>query len=365
MQRSGRAVGPHPCAAFAAEVAAAPLGSFAALLFTWVTASLRDSEPVDPSARGEHPGALGPLNRRLARLRQRLPEPLRPWLPAIPPPTPRNLWLLLAGLVALQNCSVFHTAQMDRFTLLAVVLWGGGLICIEDQLEQLRPQPGWFGLLLGTPLLLWVLARTAAIVSVDNLLFVLAPLAGLALTLLCLPLRQIGRFRDPLLCLGLLPVFRILGALLPEQPLSLFSAQIVGVWLSILGLDVLVDGRSVILPGGAVEVGNSCNGYEIISQLICISVVFLLAFPVRSWLSRSTLLLAAPLIALLSNTIRIALLALFSAMGPGAGQSLFRFFHDDAGSLIFAGVAVFVYGLLYMHLLERELAPLPAGGEEE
>lgn len=330
-----------------------------------MSASLSDREPADGARDGHDSPPPGPLNRRILQLRQRLPEPLQPWLPAIPPPTPRNLWLLLAGLVALQNCSVFHAAQMDRFTLLAVVLWGGGLICIEDQLEQLRPAPGWIGLVIGTPLLLWVLARTAAIVSVDNLLFVLAPLAGLALSLLCLPLRQIGRFRDPLLCLGLLPLFRLLGALLPEQPLSLFSAQIVGVWLSILGLDVLVDGRRVVLPGGAVEVGNSCNGYEIISQLICISVVFLLAFPVRSWLSRGLLLLAAPLIALLSNTIRIALLAVVTAMGPGTGQALFRFFHDDAGSLIFAGVAVFVYGVLYMALLERELAPLQAGREED
>lgn len=341
-----------------------PLGSAIALPLPRVSSSLCDPEPAARSDSGPQPAALGPLNRRLEQLRQRLPEPLRPWLPVIPPPTPRNLWLTLAALVAIQNGTIFHTAQLDRFTLLAVVLWGGALICIEDQLEQLRPQPGWLGLLLGTPLLLWVLARTAVIVSVDNLLFVLAPLAALALTLLCLPLRHIHRFRDPLICLGLLPVFRVLGVMLPERPLSLFSAQIVGFWLSILGLDVLVDARRVILPGGAVEVGNSCNGYEIISQLMCISVVFLLAFPVRSWLSRLLLLLAAPLIALLSNTIRIALLAIFTGLGSAQGKSLFHFFHDDAGSLIFAGVAVFVYGMLYMALLERELGPVEATGEE-
>ena len=330
-----------------------------------MSASLRDPHQDDcPSTGYDHPG-VGPLNRRLSRLRERLPAPLRSWLPAIPPPTTRNLWLLLAGLVALQNCTVFHTAQMDRFTLLALVLWGGALICIEDQLEDLRPQPGWLGLLVGTPLLLWVLARTAVMVSMDNILFVLAPLAGLALTLLCLPLRQFARFRDPFLCLALLPAFRILGLLLPEGPLSLFSARIVGFWLSILGLDVVVNARQVALPGGSVLVGNSCNGYEIISQLICISVVFLLAFPIRSWISRVVLITAAPVIALLSNTVRIALLAIFTSMEPTTGKSLFHFFHDDAGSLIFAGIAVFVYGLLYMNLLERELQPLHSPAPEE
>lgn len=326
--------------------------------------SLPDPRGGDPFGSAAAPSALGPLNRRLDRWRAALPAPLRPWLPAIPPPTPRNLWLLLAALVAIQNGTVFHTAQLDRFTLLALVLWGGALICIEDQLATLRPAPGWIGLLLGTPLLLWVLARTAVMVSVDNLLFLLAPLGGVALTLLCLPLRQFGRFRDALFCLALLPVFRIVSLLLPEQPLSLISARIVGFWLSILGLDVLVSGRQVSLPGGAVQVGNSCNGYEIISQLICIAVVFLLAFPVRAWLSKTVLLVAAPLIALLSNTLRIALLAIFTSMGPGLGRSLFHFFHDDAGSLLFAGVAVFFYGLLYMNLLERELPPLPGGDPE-
>lgn len=329
-----------------------------------MSASLLDPAPSASVGSSAHHPAVGPLNQRLDRWRERLPPLLQPWVPAIPPPTPRNLWLLLAALVAIQNVTVFHSAQLDRFTLLALVLWGGALICIEDQLEQLRPGPGWIGLLLGTPLLLAVLARTAVVVSADNMLFLLAPLACLALTLLCLPLRQIVRFRDPLCCLALLPAFRMVSLVLPEQPLSLISAQIVGFWLSILGLDVMVSGRQVSLPGGAVEVGNACNGYEIISQLICISVVFLLAFPIRSRISRCLLLLSAPLIALLSNTVRIALLAIFTSMGPGTGKSLFRFFHDDAGSLVFAGVAVFIFGMFYMTLLERELAPPEDTAEE-
>lgn len=47
------------------------------------------------------------------------------------------------------------------------------------------------------------------------------------------------------------------------------------------------------------------------------------------------------------------------ANGNGKGSGLFTFFHDDMGSLIFSGVAVFVFGILYMRLLERELPPLP------
>jgi hypothetical protein len=43
---------------------------------------------------------------------------------------------------------------------------------------------------------------------------------------------------------------------------------------------------------------------------------------------------------------------------------LFTFFHEDTGSLVFSGVAVFVYGTLYMNLLERELPPLASVAED-
>jgi exosortase/archaeosortase family protein len=89
-------------------------------------------------------------------------------------------------------------------------------------------------------------------------------------------------------------------------------------------------------------------------------VIFQLAFPLRSVLSRVVVFTLAPVIGLASNTIRIAILALCVANGNGKGSGLFRFFHDDIGSLVFSGIAVFVFGVLYMQLLERELPPLPA-----
>jgi cyanoexosortase A len=309
--------------------------------------------------------AVGPLNRRLDAFRQKLPASLRTWLPAIPPPTLRNLWLLLALLVATQNSAVFHTSQSANVTVLAVMIWGGALICIEDQLQDLHPRPGLIGLLLGTFLLLWVLARTAVILYWDGMIYVLAPLAGLALALLCLPLRDLTRFRDPLFCLLLLPSYALLMRLLPEEPLSLLTARGAGFWLSILGLDVVVQGRSVMLPGGGVQVLAACNGLDMMAQILCVGLIFMLAFRIRSWFSRLLLFAAAPAIGLVCNTIRIALLAGCASVGQGKGSPLFTFFHDDTGSLLFSGVAVFIYGILYVNLLERELPPRQAADIEE
>ena len=317
--------------------------------------SASSSSATDSLAR--HSLSVGPINRRLDVWRERLPPSLQSWLPSIPPPTLRNLWLLLALLVATQNSAVFHTSQSANVTVLAVMIWGGALICIEDQLDDLVPHPGLIGLLVGSILLLWVLARSAVILHWDGLIFMLAPLGGLALSLLCLPLRKFGRFRDPLFCLLLLPSFALLMRVLPEEPLSLLTARGAGFWLSILGLDVVVEGRSVMLPGGGVQVLAACNGLDMMAQILCVGLIFMLAFRIRSWFSRFLLFAAAPAIGLVCNTIRIAILAGCASVGQGKGSPLFTFFHDETGSLVFSGISVFVYGLLYLNLLERELPP--------
>jgi cyanoexosortase A len=297
-------------------------------------------------------------------LLDRLPPWVREQIPAIPPATPRNLWLLLAALVATQNIAVFHTSQHPNTTVLVLMVWGGAVICMEDQFEHLRPQPSLVGLILGTPILLWILARSAMIMHWDGILFILAPLAGLALALLCQPLRRLKQFRDPFLCLMLIPGYALIFQVLPEQPISLLTASMAGNWLSILGLNVIVKGREVMLPTGGVTVMAACNGIDMMGQIICIGLIFLLAFPIRSNRSRLLMLLAAPLIGLVCNTVRIAILTICSSQSQGKGTFLFDFFHKDSGSLVFSGIAVFIFGVLYMRLLERELPPLEQPTED-
>jgi cyanoexosortase A len=290
----------------------------------------------------------------------RLPPAWRAAVPAVPPPTPRNLWLALCAAVAIQNVAVFQSSQSEHITVFAVLVWGGAVICMEDQFEDLEPRPASWGLIIGTLLLAWVLARSAVILHWEGLLFALAPIAGLALGLLAEKPANLGRFRDPMLCLMLMPGFALLMRLLPEAPISLLTAQVSGLWLSTLGLDVIVNDRSVLLPGGGVQVLGPCNGLDLMAQILCVGVIFLLAFPIRSWSSRCLLFLVAPLIGLICNTFRIALLALLAGHGHSKGSWWFDFFHDSTGSLVFSGVAVLAFGMVYMRLLERELPPLPA-----
>jgi cyanoexosortase A len=295
----------------------------------------------------------------MIQLLSHIPANLKAKIPTIPPATPRNLWLTLAAAVAIQNLAVFQSSQDEHITVFAALIWGGALICMEDQLESLDPNPQWPGIVIGTALLSWVIARTAIILHWDGIIFILPLLGCIALALLCEPIKEIGKFRDSFLCLLMLPAFNIIMKIIPEGPLSVLTANLGGFWLGIFGFDNIVQNKSILMPTGGVEVLPACNGVDMIAQVVCIAVIFQLAFPLRSSLSRFLIFTLAPLIGLASNTIRIAVLVLCVANGNGKGSSLFTFFHDDLGSLLFSGIAVYVFGILYMRLLERELPPLP------
>jgi cyanoexosortase A len=272
--------------------------------------------------------------------------------------TNRNLWLLIAAAVATQNMVVFYTSQNESMTVFSVLIWGGALICMEDLIENLHPRPNPMVAILASIFLLFVLFRTSMVLHADGTIFLLPPMAALALVLMIEKPGSIGKFKDSLLCMLLFPANALLIRLIPEVPMSLLTAKLAAFWLSILGLDPVVNGKEVLLKGGGVTVMGACNGLDMISQVICVSLIFLLAFRLRSILSRIFIILVAPLIGLISNTIRIALLTIFSANGSGHGYGFwFDFFHKDTGSLIFSGLAVFVFGSIYMRLLENELGP--------
>ena len=294
-----------------------------------------------------------------------LPASMNLRIPQIPPATPRNLWLLLSAAVAIQNLSVFQSSQNEHITVFAALVWGGALICMEDQLENLQPSPGMVGMIAGSIMLVWVLARSSVVLHWDGLIFILAPIAGVSLALLCRPLSEIAEFKNSMLCLAMLPVFNVVMKLIPEAPLSILTAHASSFWLGILGFESIVKNRTVYLPVGGVEVLPACNGVDMLAQLVCIAIIFQLAFPLRSLLGKVAIFTLAPAIGFASNTIRIAILALCTANGSGKESQLFKFFHDDLGSLLFSGIAVFIFGLLYMRFLERELPPLPVEGFDE
>lgn len=293
-------------------------------------------------------------------------SPLSLLLKKVPPPTARNLWLTIASLVALQSLIVFTNTQIVGNAITALIIWGGALICIEDLIEDLIPRPSRFSLYAGMILILYSLFRTAQVSSSDSFLYLLAPIAGLGLFLIANPLHRIWKYRNALCTLTLLPIYLVMQIFFTSyvtNSLSLLTARFVILWLSLLGLaPIRLEGITVFFNEGAVQVMHECNGFEMIMQLFITAIIFLLAFPLRSRIGRLIIIIVSPIIGFIVNSLRISLLAIFTGLNSDLGKLLFDFFHEQAGSLIFSGIAIFLLGYLYILLLDRELPPLSNEG---
>lgn len=280
----------------------------------------------------------------------------------IPPPTLRNLWLTLAALVAIQSLIVFTNTQITGNAITALIVWGGALICMEDLIDDFYPRPTLATTVTGGILIIYTLYRSSRVISSDSILYILVPIAGFGLLLLGNSFQSIWKFRDALLVLCMLPLFLLIQIIVSNyvsNDLSILTARFVLFWLGLLGVSpARLEGNTVFTSGGAVQVMHECNGLEMIMQMVITSVVFLLAFPLRSRVARLSISLLSPLIGFIVNSMRISLLAVFTSLNTETGKSLFDFFHDQAGSLIFSGIAVFVLGYLYLAFLNRELPPL-------
>lgn len=184
--------------------------------------------------------------------------------------TPRGLWLPTAAAVALGNVLMAWQTQSTTFALLTVLIWGGALICIEDQLPTLAPSPSGLGLLL-TGAGLW---RSERVFHLEAVIYALPLLQGLGLALLCLPMRHLGRLLAPLSVLALALLMLVQQSLLPEDTLSRITARLTHMVLVLGGQDArLAAGNEVWLPGRGVGVAGPCSGSETIEQMVVIAAI--------------------------------------------------------------------------------------------
>ena len=92
------------------------------------------------------------------------------------------------------------------------------------------------------------------------------------------------------------------------------------------------------LPGGEVKVAGA--GLNILLQLVAVALLFAKALPMRRRWQNGLMLLIAPVLAVLINAMRIALLAWINASGLLHRQWWFEFLHDSSRVWCFAGVAM-------------------------
>jgi cyanoexosortase A len=266
-------------------------------------------------------------------------------------------WQLLAGLQALLSIWLVQATQHDQgITLLAVVVWGGAAICMEDQLEDFRVHPSLASLVAGLTLLAYATWRSVMVLDLDSMAYVLPVIQGLGLGLMARPVRQLLIFREPLIVLSLFPLHFLAFKLLPEYWLSVTTGKIGQIILLLFGVESTSVGRLFSTGGSGVSIQPACSGAGLIAQLAVIAIIFVIAYPIRSTKSKVIFLLIAPLIGYLVNACRIILLAVIVGSSLPHREQLFDFMHEEWGGLVFSGIATVILGQIYMSMVNRQLA---------
>ena len=270
----------------------------------------------------------------------------------------RDLWRLLAGLLALYLLLLSLLTQPPDEMLNLVLVLGGALLVLHQPAAGWQHRPGRLGRWVGVALLVAVLLRGQRMMGFDFISSLLPLLAGMGLALLAVPLNQLGSFLPSLAVLALLSMFRAVGWLTPVGPLSVATAWITQQILTLGGSTAEQVGTLVKVQGGGVIVSGACAGLSILLQLLLVAVIFAMAFPMRHRWQNGLMLLGAALIGMGSNGMRITVLALLSTSNLANKQWWFDFFHDHWGSLLFSGLGMQLFVWLYLYWMARQVAAL-------
>lgn len=115
-------------------------------------------------------------------------------------------------------------------------------------------------------------------------------------------------------------------------PLRLAAASMAGWSIRLLGIPVLVEGNVIHLPHAVLNVIDACSGIRSMISLLAAALFLAYVMLPRIW-PRFIVALAAPLVAVLTNTLRITIAAVLAEkVGP---QTLEGVMHDTVGWVVF------------------------------
>ena len=263
----------------------------------------------------------------------------------------RQLWRLLVICLAAYNLIVSALLQGPQQTLMLLLVWGGALIAWDPPDRHWWPQPGRRGFWLGVLLVLLALWRGQQFVDPDGLTALLPLLASTGLVLLAAPPLRLGHLGSGLLILALLAPLQALTLRLPTELLARISALLGQALLLLAGLPATTAAHVLSLPGGSVAVLSGCAGADMVGQALLVALIFALAFPLRRRWHNLLMLPAAMALAMLSNGIRIASLALLAASPQPWAPWWFDMLHKHQGALLFGGLGILLFVVVYERCL--------------
>lgn len=139
----------------------------------------------------------------------------------------------------------------------------------------------------------------------------------------------------------------------PPFALEGIMAEIAAVGLNGLGFQSIADGRFILFPKGAVEVGWGCNGLDMAITVAAVGLFIGLIFK-QSFSEIIKFMTVGVMMAFLANIPRLMLVAVAYVYW---GQAWFKFWHGFWGGQVFATVLITFYYYLVMFSVRSPNSP--------
>ena len=267
--------------------------------------------------------------------------------------SPFLLLVLGAAIIAIHLTLSFKTGGSDR-QITSVLFWLTAAYLIWERQDKLEFQSGPVASLLGALLLSLLLLKSSGYCE-ESFLLGYPFIAGIALALIAAGFRGLRTYWPELVLLFFSGIPEVLLAKLTDPaPLTAHFASSI-LWYS--GFAITQNGIYLQLPGGSVQVYSGCSGVVAMTQLLGMSVLFLMLLPLPwKWFQKLILPVAAVAIGFVVNALRVSLMAILVSQKQ---MEAFDYWHAGSGSLVFSVIGTFLLVILLKILIELFAPKLP------
>ena len=267
--------------------------------------------------------------------------------------SPFLLLVLGAAIIAIHLTLSFKTSGSDR-QITSVLFWLTAAYLIWERQDKLEFQSGPVASLLGALLLSLLLLKSSGYCE-ESFLLGYPFIAGIALALIAAGFRGLRTYWPELVLLFFSGIPEVLLAKLTDPaPLTAHFASSI-LWYS--GFAVTQNGIYLQLPGGSVQVYSGCSGVVAMTQLLGMSVLFLMLLPLPwKWFQKLILPVGAVAIGFIVNALRVSLMAILVSQKQ---MEAFDYWHAGSGSLVFSVIGTFLLVILLKILIELFTPKLP------
>jgi cyanoexosortase A len=276
------------------------------------------------------------------------------------PISPAFLLLVLgAAVIAIHLTLIFKIGSSDR-QITSILFWATAANLIWERHKQLNFTTGLGSSLLGSLLLSLLLLKSTGYCE-ESFLIGYPFIAGIALALIASGFHGLSIYWREILLLFFLGIPEVLFAKLTDP--SPITAQFASSILWFSGFPVTQQGIYLQLPGGSVQVYSGCSGVVAMTQLLGMSVLFLMLLPLPwKWFQKLILPVAAVAIGFIVNALRVALMAILISQQQ---MDAFEYWHAGSGSLVFSVIGTCLLVLLVWVLIQLFTSQPPEQEELE